>query len=197
MDNQKFNKVFKIGYISLLVLSFVITAWFWFASAGKDCLACSLPKCEGIGADGETVMLAVDECAMSYADILEREKATGLDISECSQECINYSDAYLIFAFILIVLAIAFMVIMLFYSSFTSGKKASKTTLITLGFVVLVVLIGYLMSSTTIPEIIGFDGVITEFDVVMTDTLLYTMYILLGGAVVAILSSFVFKMIRK
>ena len=67
----------------------------------------------------------------------------------------------------------------------------------TLDFVVLVVLIGYLMSSTTIPEIIGFDGVITEFDVVMTDTLLYAMYILLGGAVVAILSSFVFKMIRK
>jgi hypothetical protein len=89
------------------------------------------------------------------------------------------------------------MVVMLFYSAFTSGKKLSKTTLITLVFVVVVALLGFLLSSDTIPEILGFDGTITLFDVKLTDTLLYATYILLGGAVVAILSSFVIKFLRK
>ena len=142
-------------------------------------------------------MLPADSCALSYDEILEKERVQGVDVTECSQECINYADAYLVFAFLLIILAVGSMVVMLFYSAFTSGKKLSKTTLITLVFVVVVALLGFLLSSDTIPEILGFDGTITLFDVKLTDTLLYATYILLGGAVVAILSSFVIKFLRK
>lgn len=197
MDNQKFNQVFKYGYIALLVVSFLATVWYWAAAAGKDCLACTLSVCEGIAPNGETYMLPADSCAMSYEDILAKEAQTGIDVTECSQECINYADAYLIFAGVLIILAVVFMVAMLFYSSFTKGEKMSKTTMITLIFVLVVVLLGFLMSSNAIPEILGYDGVITLFDVKLTDTLLYATYFLLGGAVVAILSSFVIKFLRK
>ncbi|MBR5434740.1 MAG: hypothetical protein IK117_09940 [Bacteroidales bacterium] len=197
MDNQKFNQVFKVGYIALLVVALLATVWYWAVASGKDCLACSLSVCEGIGPNGESYMLPADSCALSYDEILEKERVQGVDVSECSQECINYADAYLVFAFLLIILAVGSMVVMLFYSAFTSGKKLSKTTLITLVFVVVVALLGFLLSSDTIPEILGFDGTITLFDVKLTDTLLYATYILLGGAVVAILSSFVIKFLRK
>ena len=197
MDNQKFNQVFKVGYIALLVVALLATVWYWAVASGKDCLACSLSVCEGIAPNGESYVLPADSCALSYDEILEKERVQGVDVTECSQGCINYADAYLVFAFLLIILAVGSMVVMLFYSAFTSGKKLSKTTLITLVFVVVVALLGFLLSSDTIPEILGFDGTITLFDVKLTDTLLYATYILLGGAVVAILSSFVIKFLRK
>ena len=197
MDNQKFNTVFKYGYIALLVISLVMTVWFWAAASGKDCLACKLSVCEGVDANGQSYMLPADSCALSYEDIMAKEKNLGVDITECSQECIYYADTYLMFAFILIILAVGSMIVLLFYSAFTSGKKMSKTTMITAIFVVVIVLIGFLLSSDVIPEILGFDGEITLFDVKLTDTLLYTVYFLLGGAVVAILSSFVIKFLRK
>lgn len=197
MDNQKFNKVFKVGYVALLVLTLLVTVWYWAAASGKDCLACNLSVCEGIAPNGDSYVMPADSCALSYEEIMEKEKAQGIDVTECSQECINYTDAYLVFAFILIALAIGSMIVMLFYSAFTSGKKLSKTTLVALIFVVLVVVLGFLLSSDEIPEILGFDGEISLFDVKLTDTLLYATYTLLGGAVVAILSSFVIKYIRK
>ncbi len=197
MDNQKFNKTFKVGYVALLVISLLATVWYWAAASGKDCLACTLSVCEGVGPEGESYMLPADSCALSYDEILVKEHAQGIDITECSQECITYADAYLVFAFVLIILAVVFMFAMLFYSSFTNGKKLSKTTLVTLIFVAVVVIIGFLCSSDVIPEILGYDGVITLFDVKLTDTLLYATYILLGGSVVAILSSFVIKYLRK
>lgn len=197
MDNQKFNKVFRITYISLLLVALFATIWYLAAASGKDCLACSLPVCEGVGADGETILLSADECAQPYADIQAREAAQGIDIEECSQECISYAGAYLSFAMILIIVAVALMIILAVYSSFTNGKKTSKTTIVVVAFVAIIAVISFLMSSDVIPEILGFDGEVTLFDVKLTDTLLYTTYLLLAGAVVAICSSFVIKFLRK
>ncbi len=197
MDNQKFNKVFRVAYITLLLVALLATVWYWIAASGKDCLACSLPVCETVDENGETSLLPADECAQPYADILEREAAQGIDIEECSQECINYSGAYLTFAIILIVLAIVFWIFGGVYSAFSNSKKKSITALVVVAFVVIAALIAFLMSSDVVPEILGFDGEISLFDVKLTDTMLYATYFLLGGAVVAILSSFVIKFIRK
>ncbi len=197
MDNQKFNKAFKVGYVSLLVLSLLVTIWYWAAAAGKDCLACTLPVCEAMGPEGETYFLPADSCALSYAEIQERQEAQGITIQECSQECINYADIYLVFSIVLVIVAIILMLIMAVYSPFATSKKMSKTAVGVGIFLLVSAIVGYLLSSPEIPEIIGFDGIITKFDILMTDSLLYATYILLAGAVLAILSPIVIKFLRK
>ncbi|MCQ2607115.1 MAG: hypothetical protein MJ197_00300 [Bacteroidales bacterium] len=190
MDNQKFNQVFKVAGVSLLVIAVLVTAWYLFAASGKDCLACKLPACEAIGPDGETVMAAADACAKPYEEL-------SVDSDECSQECISYAGVYLTFAVSLIVIAVIFMIAMAVYSTIKSSKKTSKTTIFVVAFVIIAAGVAFLLSSDTIPTIIGFDGEITKGDVKLTDTLLYATYFLLGGAVLSILSSFVIKFLRK
>lgn len=190
MDNQKFNKIFKVGYVSLLVLALLVTVWYMFAAYGKDCLACKLPVCEAVDANGDTYLQPADNCAQPY-------EALPAGSEECSKECMNYAGIYMTFAIALIVIAVLFMIAMAIYSSCKSSKKTSKTTIAVVIFLVIVALVAYLLSSDVIPEIIGFDGEITKFDVTLTDTLLYATYFLLGGAVLSILSSFVIKYLRK
>lgn len=197
MDNQKFNKAFKVGYVSLLVLSLLVTIWYWAAAAGKDCLACTLPVCEAMGPEGETYFLPADSCALSYAEIQERQEAQGITIQECSQECINYADIYLVFSILLVIVAIVLMIVMAVYSPFATSRKISKTAFGVGIFLVASAIIGYILSSPEIPKILGFDGIPSKVDVVMTDTLLYATYILLAGAVLAILSPVVIKFLRK
>lgn len=197
MDNQKFNKAFKVGYVSLLVLSLLVTVWYWSVAAGKDCLACTLPMCETMGPDGETYFMLADSCALSYAEIQERQEAQGITIQECSQECINYADIYLNFSIGLVVIAVILMLIMAIYSPFATRRKASKTAVGVGIFLVVSAIIGFIVSSPEIPNILGFDGIISKTDVVMTDTLLYATYILLAGSVLAILSPVIIKFLRK
>ncbi|MCQ2959282.1 MAG: hypothetical protein MJ198_03720 [Bacteroidales bacterium] len=199
MDNQKFNKTFKVGYVALLVVALLATVWYWVAAAGKDCLACSLSVCEGVTPDGESYLMSADSCAVSYAEIMEREAQQGIDITECSQECLDYTGAYLWFAIALIIIAVVLMLALAVYSSFTNGKKLSKTTLVTAGFVVVVlaIAIAIAVSTVVIPNIIGYEQTITELEVELTDTMLYGTYFILAGAVLAICSSFVIKFLRK
>lgn len=199
MDNQSFNKTFKVGYVSLLVLALLATIWYWTVAAGKDCLACTLPVCEGVTPAGDSYLLPADSCALSYEEIVIREQTQGIDITECSQECLDYTGAYLWFAIALIIIAIVLMVAMAVYSAFTNGKKMSKTTLMTAIFliVVLAISIAVAVSTIVIPNIIGYDKAISEFEVALTDTMLYGTYFILIGAVLAICSSFVVKFLRK
>ncbi len=197
MDNQKFNKAFKVGYVSLLVLSLLVTIWYWAAASGKDCLACTLPVCEAISPNGETYFLSADSCALSYTEIQERQQAQGITIQECSQDCIDYADIYLVFSIALVVIAIILMVAMAVYSPFATRKKMSPTALVAAIFLIVSAIVGYIISSPEIPSILGFTGIITKFDILMTDTLLYATYMLLGATVLAILSPVIIKFLRK
>lgn len=198
MDNQKFNKAFKVGYVSLLVLSLLATIWYWAAASGKDCLACTLPVCEAISPNGETYFLSADSCALSYTEIQERQQAQGITIQECSQDCIDYADIYLVFSIALVVIAIILMVAMAVYSPFATRKKMSPTALVAAIFLIVSAIVGYIISSPENPGIL-FTGKITkfDFDILMTDTLLYATYMLLGGTVLAILSPVIIKFLRK
>jgi len=141
--------------------------------------------------------MSADSCALSYAEIQERQEAQGITIQECSQECISYANIYLVFSIVLVIVAIVLMLIMAVYSPFATSRKKSKTALGVGIFFIVSAIIGYLLSSPEIPNILGFDGIITKFDILMTDTLLYATYILLAGAVLAILSPIVIKFLRK
>lgn len=197
MDNQKFNKTFKVGYVSLLVLSLLVTIWYWAAAAGKDCLACTLPVCEAMGPDGESYFMPADSCALSYSEIQQKQTTQGISIQECSQECINYADIYLIFSIGLVVIAIILMFMMVFYAPFVAHKTRSKTVVAVGIFIVIAAILGYILASPEIPEILGYQGVITKFEILMTDALLHGTYILLGGAVLVILSPVVIKYLRR
>jgi hypothetical protein len=61
----------------------------------------------------------------------------------------------------------------------------------------LAISIAVAVSTIVIPNIIGYDKAISEFEVALTDTMLYGTYFILIGAVLAICSSFVVKFLRK
>lgn len=200
---MNFNKIFKIVSISLFGLSVLVSLWYLVVASNKDCLACTLPKCEKIDANGEKYLAPADDCAMSYAEIkqMEEENAKlGLtdvsSTSECSKECMSYAGTFMTFAIVMSILAVVLVLLFAVYQPI-ANPKTLKGILISLGSILFITLVSYLMSSDAIPTIIGYNLPITVAEVKIVDTLLYMTYLLLGISILGILYSNINKFIRK
>jgi peptidoglycan/LPS O-acetylase OafA/YrhL len=101
---------------------------------------------------------------------------------------LNLRWAYVLFGIAALV-AVGFAV----YQMFSSAEKAKKS-LMAIGVLAVVVIIASLLASTQIPNFYGAKemvqkGTLTPEVAKFTDTLLYTTYILFGGAVLSVIYS--------
>lgn len=107
-----------------------------------------------------------------------------------------YTSTLLNWAYILvgiaIIAALAFPVVRLF----TRPKQAMKS-FIGLAVVVVFVLIAYAMADGTPLKLIGYNGPDNVPSMlILSDTIIYTMYFLFGGAVLAILGTELYKRLK-
>ena len=112
----------------------------------------------------------------------------------------RWINSNLIWSYILVAVGAGVAVLSGLFHMFTD-KKAAKAGLISLGFMVVVVLVAYLLASPEIPQFIGVDkfladGTLNEKVAKLTDTGLYATYILLGLAVLSVASSAVMRLFR-
>lgn len=102
-------------------------------------------------------------------------------------------DTNLRWAYVLFIVSAAVAIVFSLYQTFTSGAGAKKG-LIALVVIALIFIVSNSMASSELPRFLGVDklvneGILTPAWAKMTDTILYSTYILFGGAVVAILYS--------
>jgi hypothetical protein len=112
----------------------------------------------------------------------------------------RWINSNLVWSYILVAVGAGVAVLSGLFHMFTD-KKAAKAGLISLGFMVVVVLLAYLLASPEIPQFAGVDkfladGTLNERVAKLTDTGLYATYILLGLAVLAVASSAVMRLFR-
>ncbi len=204
---MNFNKLFKIVSISLFAITIVVAVLYLGFGSSKDCLACDLPRCEKTAENGEMYLAAADDCAKSYDEIRQMEESIrqsnaqfGLteesDISECSKECLTYASNFMAFAEIMTILS---AVITLLFAIYVLIQNPKKIKGVAIGIVSLGAALGisYALASDAIPNIIGYNGVITATEAKWVDTTLYLLYILLATAIVGILATSIMKMFRK
>lgn len=113
----------------------------------------------------------------------------------------SWVNANLIWAYILVVLGAGLAIIAGLMQTVTD-KKAAKGGIIALAFLGVIALVSYLMASSEMPQFIGADkfindGTLTENIAKLVDTALYATYILLGIAILSIVSSPLVRMFRS
>ncbi|HRS18286.1 MAG TPA: hypothetical protein P5243_02180 [Bacteroidales bacterium] len=204
---MNFNKLFKIVSISLFAIAIIASVMYIGAASKKNCFACKLPVCEKVDAKGEKYLAPADECAMTYNEIKKMEQETmqrnkdfgtndPVEISECSKECLNYAGNFMMFTIVITIVAIVLALLFSVYMLIVDTKKI-KGVLIGVGSIGLITLISYLMSSDSIPSILGYSNVITIGEVKMVDTMLFMTYILLAISIISILYTSIVKIIKK
>ncbi|MCW4015118.1 hypothetical protein [uncultured Draconibacterium sp.] len=112
----------------------------------------------------------------------------------------RWINSNLVWSYILVAVGAGVAVLSGLFHMFTD-KKATRSGLISLGFMAVVVLVAYLLASPEIPQFIGVDkfladGTLNERVAKLTDTGLYATYILLGLAVLSVASSAVMRLFR-
>ena len=204
---MNFNKVFKIVSISLFAVAIIASVMYIGAASKKNCLACKLPVCEKIDANGQKYLAPADECAMTYDEIkameqetIQRNKDFGtndpVEVAECSKECINYAGSFMMFTIVITIVAIVLALLFSVYMLIVDPKKI-KGVLIGIGSIGLITLLSYLFSSDSIPTILGYNNIITLAEVKMVDTMLFMTYILLAVAFISILYTNIIKIFKK
>ena len=99
--------------------------------------------------------------------------------------------AYILFG-IAIIAAIIFPIIRLF-----SRPKQAMKSFIGLAVVVVVVLIAYAMADGTPMKIIGYNGPDNVPSMlILSDTIIYTMYILFAGTILAIIGTEIYRIVK-
>ncbi|MFO7868028.1 MAG: hypothetical protein R6U95_01865 [Bacteroidales bacterium] len=202
-----FNKIFKIVSVSLFAIAALgIFVYLGYASS-KDCLGCDLPECEGVTESGEVYLRPADECARPYEEIKKELEETeqmnaqmGLSnenvTSDCSQECLTYAGNFMTFGIVFIVVAGILTLLFAVYNLVVNPKKI-KGVLFGIVALGLVLLASYLLASDSIPNIIGYDEVITHTEAKWVETTLYMFYILVSVAVLGIIGTGVTKIVKN
>lgn len=107
-----------------------------------------------------------------------------------------YTGSLLNWAYILCGIAILAAVIFPIIRLFTRPKEAMKSFIGLVG-IAIVVLIAYALSDGTPLKLVGYNGPDNvPSRLIMSDTIIYTMYILFAGAVLAILGTEIYKRIK-
>lgn len=107
-----------------------------------------------------------------------------------------YTASLLNWAYILFIIAVISAVIFPIVRLFTRPKQAMKS-FIGLAALVVVVLIAYAMADGTPMNIIGYSGTDNvPSRLIFSDTIIYTMYILFGAAIIAIFTTELLRKIR-
>lgn len=107
-----------------------------------------------------------------------------------------YTTAFMNWAYVLFGIAIIAAVIFPIIRLFTRPKQAMKSFIGLLGVIVLI-LIAYALSDGTPMNLIGYTGTDNvPSTLIFSDTILYTMYFLFGGAILAILGTEIYRRTR-
>lgn len=107
-----------------------------------------------------------------------------------------YTASLLNWAYVLFVIAIIAAVIFPIVRLFTRPKQAMKS-FIGLAALAVVVLIAYAMADGTPMNIIGYSGTDNvPSRLIFSDTIIYTMYILFGAAIIAIFATELLRKVR-
>lgn len=107
-----------------------------------------------------------------------------------------YTSAFLNWAYILFGIAIVAALIFPIVRLVTRPKEAMKTLIGLLGVIVLVV-IAYALADGTPLKLVGYTGTDNVPSMlIFTDTILYTMYFLFAGAILAILGTEIYRRMR-
>ena len=107
-----------------------------------------------------------------------------------------YTGALLNWAYILCGIAILAAVVFPIARLFTRPKQAMKSFIGLVGLVV-IVLIAYAMADDTPLKLIGYNGPDNvPSRLLMSDTIIYAMYFLFAGAVLAILGTEIYKRVK-
>jgi len=107
-----------------------------------------------------------------------------------------YTASLLNWAYILFIIAVVAAVIFPIIRLFTRPKQAMKS-FVGLAALVIVVLIAYAMADGTPLNIIGYTGTDNvPSRLIFSDTIIYTMYILFGAAIIAIFATELLRKIR-
>jgi hypothetical protein len=184
------NKICKIISISLVSIAFLGVLIYGVLASNKDCLACTLPTCEMVNEQtGEKYLGSAEDCAKTYEEMQQMKQDIAIGASsECSKECISYASGLVTFSIVMTLLA-AFLIVAFVVYQLIVRPENIKGMAIGVGAMLILFFISYLLSSSEIPEIIGYTAEITKFEIVMADTLLYMTYLLLGGAVLGVMLS--------
>lgn len=107
-----------------------------------------------------------------------------------------YTASLLNWAYVLFVIAVIAAVIFPIVRLFTRPKQAMKS-FIGLAALAVVVLIAYAMADGTPINIIGYSGTDNvPSRLIFSDTIIYTMYILFGAAIIAIFATELLRKVR-
>lgn len=107
-----------------------------------------------------------------------------------------YTSALLNWAYVLLGLAILAAVIFPIVRMFTRPKQAMKS-LIGIVCVCVVILIAYALADGTPMKMQGYNGPDNVPSMlILSDTIIYTMYILFGGAILAIIGSEIYRRLK-
>ena len=107
-----------------------------------------------------------------------------------------YTASLLNWAYVLFVIAVIAAVIFPIVRLFTRPKQAMKS-FIGLAALAVVVLIAYAMADGTPMHIIGYSGTDNvPSRLIFSDTIIYTMYILFGAAIIAIFATELLRKVR-
>jgi len=204
---MNFTKFFKIVSITLFALSVIASVLYVGYASNKNCLACTLPVCEKMDAKGEKYLAPSDSCAMSFSEIKKMEDdirkqnaelgtSEPAEITECCEECLDYAGNFMWFTIIMSIAAVVLTLLFTVYQFIVNPKKV-KTAIFGIVAMGVVVLISYLLASSEIPQIIGYNNVITPFETKSVDTLLYMFYILFSVALIGIVYSSISKIFKK
>lgn len=107
-----------------------------------------------------------------------------------------YTASLLNWAYVLFIIAIIAAVLFPIVRLFTRPKQAMKS-FIGLAVLAVVVLIAYAMADGTPMNIVGYSGTDNvPSRLIFSDTIIYTMYILFGAAIVAIIATELLRKVR-
>lgn len=107
-----------------------------------------------------------------------------------------YTASLLNWAYVLFIIAVIAAVIFPIVRLFTRPKQAMKS-FIGLAALAVVVLIAYAMADGTPMNIIGYSGTDNvPSRLIFSDTIIYTMYILFGAAIIAIFATELLRKVR-
>ena len=107
-----------------------------------------------------------------------------------------YAASLLNWAYILFIIAVVAAVAFPIVRLFTRPKQAMKS-FIGLAVVVVVVLIAYAMADGTPMKIIGYNGPDNVPSMlILSDTIIYTMYILFAGTILAIIGTEIYRRVK-
>lgn len=107
-----------------------------------------------------------------------------------------YTASLLNWAYVLFVIAVIAAVIFPIVRLFTRPKQAMKS-FIGLAALAVVVLIAYAMADGTPMNIVGYSGTDNvPSRLIFSDTIIYTMYILFGAAIIAIFATELLRKVR-